>query len=45
MHIVVTTKTDNHAQRRYRSASGAEVEAVLSDLYPADEVIMIAMRA
>jgi ribosomal protein S18 acetylase RimI-like enzyme len=41
-HIVVSTRKDNDAQRLYRSALGAEVEAVLSDLYSADEVIMIA---
>jgi ribosomal protein S18 acetylase RimI-like enzyme len=41
-HIVVSTRKDNDAQKLYRSALGAEVEAVLSDLYSADEVIMIA---
>lgn len=41
-HILVTTRADNHAQRLYRSVLGANVEATLSNLYSADEVIMIA---
>ncbi|MGB7386386.1 MAG: N-acetyltransferase [Pseudomonas neustonica] len=41
-HILVTTRADNHAQRLYRKVLGAEVEATLSNLYSADEVIMVA---
>jgi len=41
-HIVVSTRSDNHAQRLYRNALGAEIEATISDLYSADEVYMIA---
>nr|WP_290951604.1 GNAT family N-acetyltransferase [Halomonas sp.] len=41
-HIMVTTRADNHAQRLYRNVLGAEVEATLSNLYSADEVIMVA---
>ena len=41
-NIVVTTRTDNHAQRLYRKALGAAPEAVIKDLYSADEVIMVA---
>ncbi len=41
-NIVVTTRTDNHAQRLYRKALRAAPEAVIKDLYSADEVIMVA---
>lgn len=41
-HIVVTTRSDNHAQRLYKETLGAEVEAVISNLYSADEVFMVA---
>lgn len=41
-HILVTTRADNHAQQLYRSLLGAEVEATISGLYSADEVIMVA---
>jgi ribosomal protein S18 acetylase RimI-like enzyme len=41
-NILVTTRTDNHAQRLYRKALGAAPEAVIQDLYSADEVIMVA---
>jgi len=40
--ILVTTRADNSAQRLYRTALGAKVEAVLTDLYSADEVVMVA---
>ncbi|MEO0986528.1 MAG: GNAT family N-acetyltransferase [Cyanobacteria bacterium J06639_14] len=40
-HIVVTTRADNHAQRLYRKTLGVEVEATITDLYSADEVVMI----
>jgi ribosomal protein S18 acetylase RimI-like enzyme len=41
-HIVVTTRADNSAQRLYRNALGAEIEATIPRLYSADEVFMIA---
>ena len=41
-HIIVTTRADNHAQKLYKSTLGAEVEAIISNLYSADEVFMIA---
>ena len=41
-HVLVTTRADNHAQKLYRSTLGAEVETTISDLYSADEVLMIA---
>ena len=41
-HILVTTRADNFAQQLYQSTLGAEVEATISNLYSADEVLMIA---
>lgn len=41
-HIVVSTRADNHAQKIYRKALGAEVEATISNLFSADEVYMVA---
>jgi len=41
-HIIVNTRADNHAQQLYRSALGAEVVAIIADLYSADEVFMVA---
>ena len=41
-HIIVTTRSDNYAQKLYRKAIGAEVEATIKNLYSADEVLMIA---
>jgi len=41
-HITVTTRADNHAQKLYRNALGAEVEATITNLYSADEVFMVA---
>jgi len=41
-HIVVTTQADRRAQRFYRRVLGAKVEATLSKLYAAGEVVMIA---
>lgn len=41
-HVLVTTRADNHAQELYKSALGAEIEATISNLYSADEVLMIA---
>ena len=39
---MVTTRADNAAQRLYKRVLGAEVEATITNLYSADEVIMIA---
>ncbi|MCP3674319.1 MAG: GNAT family N-acetyltransferase [Gammaproteobacteria bacterium] len=41
-HIIVTTRADNFAQKLYKQTLGAEVEATISNLYSADEVIMVA---
>jgi ribosomal protein S18 acetylase RimI-like enzyme len=41
-HILVTTRADNIAQQLYKETLGAEVEATISNLYSADEVLMIA---
>lgn len=41
-HILVTTRADNFAQQLYRKTLGAEVETIISNLYSADEVLMIA---
>ncbi|WKD29922.1 GNAT family N-acetyltransferase [Halomonas sp. KG2] len=41
-HILVTTRADNYAQELYKSTLGAEVETTISNLYSADEVLMIA---
>ncbi|WP_447556051.1 GNAT family N-acetyltransferase [Vreelandella sp. EE22] len=40
--ILVSTRADNDAQKLYRSALGAEVVATISNLYSADEVLMVA---
>ena len=41
-HIMVTTRSDNFAQRLYRKTLNARVESTLRSLYSADEVIMVA---
>lgn len=41
-HVLITTRADNAAQGLYTSVLGAKVEAVVSNLYSHDEVIMIA---
>ncbi len=41
-HIIVTTRADNYAQALYKQVLGAEVEATITNLYSADEVIMVA---
>lgn len=41
-HIIVTTRADNHAQKLYKNTLGAEVEAIISNLYSTDEVFMVA---
>jgi hypothetical protein len=40
--ILVATRTDNQAQALYRSVLRAEPQAVIKDLYSADEVILLA---
>lgn len=40
--IMVTTRTDNHAQNLYEKTLGAKINAVIKDLYSGDEVIMVA---
>ena len=41
-HILVSTRTDNYAQKIYRKVLGAEVEATIDNLFSADEVYMVA---
>ena len=41
-HIVVTTRSDNYAQKIYQKTVGAKVETTIKNLYSADEVLMIA---
>jgi ribosomal protein S18 acetylase RimI-like enzyme len=40
--IMVTTRTDNQAQELYRKVLHAEPQAVIRELYSADEVILLA---
>jgi len=40
-HVMVTTRADNQAQSLYRQTLGVEVEAVVRNLYSADEVVMV----
>ena len=39
---LVTTRADNDAWRLYQSALGAKIQATITDLYSADEVMMVA---
>lgn len=39
--ILVSTRTDNSAQRLYRKSLGAEPVAVIPELYSSDEVLMV----
>ena len=41
-HILVSTRSDNDAQKLYKKTLNAQVETTISDLYSADEVLMIA---
>ena len=41
-HIIVTTRSDNHAQKIYQKTIGATKEATIRNLYSADEVLMVA---
>jgi len=40
--IMVTARTDNQAQALYRRLLRAEPQAVIKDLYSADEMILLA---
>jgi ribosomal protein S18 acetylase RimI-like enzyme len=44
-HIIVTTRSDNYAQKLYQKTIGAKVEATIRNLYSADEIFMIARNA
>lgn len=41
-HVLVSTRTDNEAQKLYKKALNAQPEVVISNLFSADEVLMIA---
>lgn len=41
-HIVVTTRTDNESQKLYLKTLHAKSEAIVTNLFSADEVFMIA---
>jgi ribosomal protein S18 acetylase RimI-like enzyme len=41
-HILVNTRTDNHAQKLYANTLGAQPEAVIKALFSGDELYMIA---
>jgi ribosomal protein S18 acetylase RimI-like enzyme len=40
--ILISTRSDNHAQALYKKTLGAQVIATIKDLYSADEVLMLA---
>ncbi|MGH1439362.1 MAG: GNAT family N-acetyltransferase [Cellvibrionaceae bacterium] len=40
-HILVSTRSDNSAQKLYKKVLGAKIECTITDLYSHDEVIMI----
>ena len=41
-NVLVSTRTDNHAQQLYEKTLKAQPEVVIRDLFSADEVLMIA---
>ncbi|MBA3815993.1 MAG: GNAT family N-acetyltransferase [Parachlamydiaceae bacterium] len=41
-HILVTTRTDNEAQKLYKKVLNAQAEVVITNLFSADEVLLIA---
>jgi ribosomal protein S18 acetylase RimI-like enzyme len=41
-HVLVSTRTDNEAQKLYKKILNAQPEVVISNLFLADEVLMIA---
>lgn len=40
-HVLVSTRTDNEAQKLYKKVLNAQSEVVVSNLFSADEVLMI----
>ncbi len=40
-HVVVTTRSDNDAQKIYKDTLNASISATIPDLFSADEVIML----
>jgi len=40
--LMVNTRADNHAQQLYRKTIGAVLVTMISGMFPADEVYMIA---
>ena len=43
-HFMVSTRTDNQAQRLYKKTLNVQSAAVIADLYSADEVIMVGSK-
>lgn len=41
-HIMISTRADNQAQKLYADVLGATTEATITNLYSADEVLMVA---
>lgn len=41
-HVLISTRTDNDAQKLYKKILNAQPEVVISNLFSADEVLMIA---
>jgi ribosomal protein S18 acetylase RimI-like enzyme len=41
-HVLVSTRTDNEARKLYKKILNAQPEVVISNLFSADEVLMIA---
>lgn len=41
-HVLVSTRTDNDAQKLYKKILNAQPEVIISNLFSADEVLMIA---
>lgn len=39
--ILISTRSDNHAQSLYKKVLGAQVITTIKDLYSADEVLML----
>ncbi len=39
--VIVSTRTDNEAQKLYKKVLNAHPEVVISDLFSGDEVLMI----
>jgi ribosomal protein S18 acetylase RimI-like enzyme len=43
-HILVSTRTDNEAQKLYKKVLNAQPEVIVSNLFSADEVLMISRK-